>query len=253
MSNRKEETFCGHKKVSFEEKKTFVNKIFSNVSGNYDLMNNVMSFGLHHLWKNKFVSLMNKCLIYKKEALILDLASGSGDIALKFLKQNNDHHVIFSDINKDMLDLAQQKIFDNNLFQSASYLITDAAHLPIEDNSLDLVTISFGMRNVAEMEECLREIYRTLKPYSYFLCMEFSPIEGVIKQNLYNLYARTFIPFVGKHIAHDEAAYQYLVESIETFPRKENFKQMIEEAGLQNVKYYELNFGNVAIHMGQKI
>jgi demethylmenaquinone methyltransferase/2-methoxy-6-polyprenyl-1,4-benzoquinol methylase len=251
-----EKVFCGDKKVSMTEKFSLVNKIFSSVHKNYDLMNNLMSFGLHHLWKEKFVSMMNQCLMFKEKALILDVASGTGDIALKFLSQRNcKHQIIVSDVNEDMLSIARAKLVDNNLFQNAEFIIIDATDVCLKDSSIDLYTISFGIRNVNNLQKALEEAYRVLKSNSYFLCMEFSPVDNsnTIFSKLYNIYSNNMIPLFGKFIAKDEKAYRYLIESIKTFPKKEEFKQLIENVGFKNIRYIELNCGLVTIHLGQKI
>ena len=251
----KEKVFCGNKKVFEEEKILFISKTFSSVHKNYDLMNNIMSFGLHHVWKNKFISLMNQALIFKQNSLILDLASGTGDIAVKFLSQKNDNHsIIISDFNEDMLSLARSKIIDKNLYKKSKFMIIDATNIPLENYSVDLCTISFGIRNVSNLKKALEETYRVLKINSTFLCMEFSPI----KQNqdcfskVYDFYSRKIIPFFGKIIAKDEESYQYLVDSIDTFSTKEDFKKMLEDVGFNEIKYFSMNGGTVAIHIGKK-
>ena len=254
ISREEKKVFCGSEQVSEEEKKSVVNNIFSNVHEKYDLMNNLMSFGMHHLWKRKFIDLMKRCLIYKNDGIILDVASGTGDIAIKFLKQSPQYKVFLSDINPQMLSIAYQKLIDENLFKKTFCVVNDSAKLPFADESFNLYTVSFGIRNFSNIECALKEAYRVLKPYCYFMCMEFSPIEkNGLFSSAYNFYANKIIPKIGEKIAQNKAAYQYLIDSINTFPAKNNFKKMIENAGFKNVQYFELNFGLVCIHIGQKI
>jgi ubiquinone/menaquinone biosynthesis methyltransferase len=250
-----EQVFCGAKKVLIEEKKYFVQNIFSNVCENYNLMNDVMSLGIHHLWKKKFVSLMNQFLIYKKNALILDVASGTGDIAINFLKHNKKHKIILSDINDAMLGKAKDRMIDLNLLEYTDFCIADAANLPFDDNFIDLYTISFGIRNVANLKMALDEAHRVLKPSGYFLCMEFSPNyeEDQCFSKVYNFYLKKIIPLIGEKIAQNREAYQYLVDSINSFPNKETFSDIIRSANFKNVRYISLNFGLVVIHIGQKV
>ncbi len=250
-----EEVFCGSKKVSIEGKKSFVQDVFSGVYENYNIMNDVMSFGIHRLWKEKFVTLMNQFLIYKKNALILDVASGTGDIAINFLKQNKEYKIILSDINEDMLSKAKDRVIDLNLFEYTDFLVSDAANLSIDDSSIDLYTISFGIRNVADLKAALSEAYRVLKSGGYFLCMEFSPTyrENKCFAKFYDLYSEKVIPFFGEKIAKNREAYQYLSDSIKSFPDRDSFSEMIRNANFQNVRTISLNFGLVIIHIGQKI
>ncbi len=252
--NKNDEVFCGSKKVSEDEKTQIVKSIFSDVKHKYDLMNNLMSFGMHHLWKKQFVGLMRKCLLYKENSMILDVASGTGDIAIKFLKKNPNHRAILSDINIDMLSIAYQRLIDENLFKKTFCVANDSCNLSFKDNKFDLYTVSFGIRNFSNIKKALSEAYRVLKPYCYFMCMEFSPIEKKgFFSSAYNFYSNNIIPKIGEKIAGNKDAYQYLIESINTFPTKNDFKKMIIDVGFKNVQFFELNFGLVAIHIGQKI
>ncbi len=252
--NEEKKVFCGSEIVSAQEKKSVVNNIFSNVHEKYDLMNNLMSLGMHHIWKRKFIDLMRRCLIYKNDGMILDVASGTGDIAIKFLKQNPNYKVVLSDINSQMISIAHQKLIDENLFKNTFCVVNDSAKLPFANDIFSLYTVSFGIRNFSNIEGALQEAFRVLKPYCYFMCMEFSPIEkNGLFSSAYNFYANKIIPKIGEKIANNKDAYQYLIDSINTFPNKKNFKQMIENAGFKNVQYFELNLGLVCIHIGQKI
>lgn len=252
--NEEKKVFCGSEEVSEKEKTVFVKSVFSDVSTKYDLMNNLMSLGMHHLWKRDFVDLMRRCLMYRNNGIVLDVASGTGDIAIKFLKKNQNYRVILSDINSEMLSIARQRLIDENLFNRGFCLINSGERLSFEDEKFDLYTVSFGIRNFSNIEMALKEAYRVLKPYCYFMCMEFSPIEKQgIFSSAYKFYADKVIPMIGEKVAHNKDAYQYLVDSINTFPKKDDFKRMIENVGFKNVQYFEMNCGLVAIHIGQKI
>ena len=253
----KEKVFCGAQKVDKQEKESFVNNIFSSVHSKYDLMNDLMSFGMHRCWKSKFIDLMKRALIYKPDAKIIDVGSGSGDIGIKFLKTIDRNlskpHVTLTDINQDMLCIARKRIINENLFKFCDVKIADASELPFEDCQFDLYTISFAIRNVADMPKALNEAFRVLKTNGQFICMEFSPIkQDGIKKQIYNIYTKKIIPIIGAKVTGDKAAYEYLADSIDTFPCKQDFKEMIERAGFENLRTYELNLGSVVIYTGIK-
>jgi demethylmenaquinone methyltransferase/2-methoxy-6-polyprenyl-1,4-benzoquinol methylase len=244
----------GFEKVALEEKTEKVFGVFKSVAKKYDLMNDLMSFGLHHIWKKVFISKIPAI----KSAKLLDLAAGSGDISYGYLKKclnaNYTPEITISDINPEMLEQAKPRFYDENLSKYIHFNIVNAEEIPYPDNHFDYVTISFGIRNVTEIEKALKEIYRVLKPMGRFLCLEFSPIEdkNIIKQ-IYDFYSFKVIPKIGKYVAKDEASYQYLVESIRVFPEADIFKNMLENAGFKKVIYEKLTFGVVAIHSGWKV
>lgn len=244
----------GYQKVSAEEKTSKVYEVFKSVSPKYDIMNDVMSFGLHHLWKKHFISKIP----LKNNAKILDLAAGSGDISRGIIKKyenkNLNLDITISDINENMLEQAKQHFFDKANTTNIDFKIINAEEIDFPDNSLDLATISFGIRNVTNIPKALAEIHRVLKPGGKFMCLEFTPVEdeNIIKK-LYDFYSFKVLPKMGKIIAKDEDSYKYLAESIRVFPEVEEFKNMLEHAGLSKVKYEKLNFGIVAIHSGWKI
>lgn len=257
-----EKVFCGKEKVTENEKQNFVNSVFSSVCNKYDLMNNIMSFGTHHLWKNRFIKIMRQKILFKKNPIILDIASGSGDIMFKFLnkyydlKSNNNFEpkCILSDINEDMLEKAKEKAIDNNLFNICEFKIEDMCNLSIKNESIDLCALSFGIRNCSNINKALEEIYRVLKRYSYFICIEFSKnASNPMIQKIYDLYSENLIPYIGEKITKDRQAYQYLVDSIKTFPSKYEFKFMMESNNFKNIDIIDLNFGLVNIYIGQKI
>ena len=246
------ETNFGFKKVSADRKRSLVDDVFSDVASKYDLMNDLMSFGAHRFWKDEFVS-----NIPNLNSRILDMAGGTGDIAFKIkeraIAQGKNPEIVVSDINKDMLEICQNRAIDKNYLDNFETLVADAEDLPFEDNSFDYYTISFGIRNMLCIERTLEEAYRVLKPGGKFLCLEFSKVQNDIMRPLYDFYSFNLIPIIGSKIADNKEAYRYLAESISLFPDQEDFKRMIQETGFENVEYKNLTFGVAAIHYGYKI
>jgi ubiquinone/menaquinone biosynthesis methyltransferase len=251
MSTQGNETFFGFKKVPFADKAKMVSEVFSSVARNYDIMNDAMSVGIHRIWKKQFVD-----LIPANTERLLDVAGGTGDIAIKYHKQatKSAHkpHITICDINYEMISLARDKAIDRNILTGLCYVQGDAERLPFPDNTFDCYTIAFGIRNVTDITVALRESYRVLKPGGKFLCMEFSKVESVILEKLYDLYSMNIIPRIGEYIAGDRDAYEYLVESIRKFPDQHNFSRMIEQVGYQAVHHTNLTLGVAAIHMAYK-
>lgn len=254
MTNIKDDsgqTNFGFERVSFEQKKTLVNKVFSSVADKYDLMNDLMSFGLHRLWKDEFIKQISNL-----DSAILDVASGTGDIAFKIKERaklyNKHPEITLCDINQEMLRIALNKAIDNNLLEGLNYVSGNAENLPFPDNSFDYYTIGFGIRNVAKIENALKSAFRVLKPGGRFLCLEFSKVSSDRLKSLYNFYSFNIIPKIGQIIAGKHGAYQYLAESINLFPDQESFATMIKEAGFNNVSYQNLTFGVCAIHSAYK-
>ncbi|WP_341756874.1 MULTISPECIES: bifunctional demethylmenaquinone methyltransferase/2-methoxy-6-polyprenyl-1,4-benzoquinol methylase UbiE [unclassified Candidatus Tisiphia] len=241
----------GFSKVSFEQKRNLVRNIFSSVANEYDIMNDLMSLGIHRLWKNEFVR-----QIPNLKSNILDMASGTGDIAFRIIKRAKEQNILaqvtLCDINLDMLTVARNKAIDNNILQGLEYVVADAEKLPFPDNSFDYYTIAFGIRNVSKIDNVLKEAYRVLKPKGKFLCLEFSKMEYECLKQLYQFYSFNIIPKIGKMVANNEPAYQYLVESISLFPDQENFAIMLKDAGFNDVSYKNLNLGIAAIHSGYR-
>jgi demethylmenaquinone methyltransferase/2-methoxy-6-polyprenyl-1,4-benzoquinol methylase len=231
-----------------------VNDVFSSVSAKYDVMNDVMSLGVQRLWKKKFV----EGLDIKNDDKILDLASGTGDIAFAIRKNYPHSHIIVSDVNEDMLNIAKEKALEKGLYQNLEFKIINAEKIPLKNESLDVATISFGIRNVANIPQALQEVHRVLKAGGKFYIMEFSKMleneEGYKKYlgKFYEFYSMNILPKLGKVIAKDEDSYRYLAESIKTFPDAEEFKTMLEEAGFHNVSYEKLIGEGVAIHRAEK-
>lgn len=248
---QEEKTNFGFEKVSFNDKKNLVKDIFSSVADKYDLMNDLMSLGVHRIWKDEFVR-----KIPNLKSNILDVASGTGDIAFRIMKRAKMLGMLPSitlcDINQEMLQVARNRAVDSNLLQGLTYVCADAEKLPFPDNSFDYYTIAFGIRNVPRIEEALKEAYRVLKPMGKFLCLEFSKIEYECLKPFYDFYSFNVIPKIGQAVTDNKAAYQYLAESINLFPQQEIFKNMILDMGFNKVEYKNLTFGVAAIHSGYK-
>lgn len=234
----------GFTKVDENVKEGMVQDVFSSVATNYDLMNDFMSLGLHRLWKKSFINEISP----SSYETLLDVAGGTGDIANLYLRSGGGK-VIVADLNKEMLVEGRKKFPNNNI----EWVHANAEKLPFDDNTFDYYTISFGIRNVTNLNAVLKEAYRVLKPTGKFLCLEFSNVTQPMLAKLYNWYSFKVIPFIGKKIASDRKSYEYLVESICKFPKATQFAHYISNAGFANVEFRKLTFGIVAIHIGYKI
>jgi len=237
-------THFGFKEVDVGQKETLVQEVFTNVASKYDIMNDLMSFGLHKLWKNE----MMKELHPAPGELLLDLAGGTGDIA-KSYRNKGGQKVVVSDLNQEMLNEGKKKLNNPNI----SWIQPNAENLPFEDNSFDYCTISFGIRNITNIQKSLDEIFRILKPGGKFICLEFSNVEAPIIKQIYNIYSFKVIPNMGALVAGNKNAYTYLVESIRNFPKAIHFAEMIKKSGFSMVEFRKLTFGVVAIHQGFKV
>ncbi len=244
-------TDFGFKNVSISDKTDLVKRVFNNVASRYDLMNDLMSGGLHRLWKKQFISHIPR----NPGTKLLDVAGGTGDITLAYMDTTKDlkTKATVYDINEAMLEEGRIKAFDKNNFKNISWECGPAEKLPFKDNSFDVYTVSFGLRNITEKETALAEGYRVLKPGGTLLCLEFSQVDSHTLQKIYDFYSLKVIPLMGKVVANDGDSYKYLVESIRRFPDQETLKGMIETAGFTNVVYKNLNKGIVAIHQGWKV
>lgn len=230
---------------------SFINDVFTAVAGKYDIMNDAMSFGLHRLWKKQFCA-----LVTDPGAKILDVATGSGDIAFALYKRalnlGLSPNIVGVDVNPAMLSLAKVKKLEQNISCGLDFMGADATSLPFEDNSFDYYTISFGIRNIPDISKALEEAHRVLKAGGKFLCMEFSkPYLPGIKQ-AYNFYSDHFIPKMGKLIAGNSDAYQYLVDSIRAFPDRKNFLSMMQASGFKIAHGRNLSFAVASIYQGYK-
>jgi demethylmenaquinone methyltransferase / 2-methoxy-6-polyprenyl-1,4-benzoquinol methylase len=243
-------THFGYEQVPTEEKARRVADVFSSVASEYDLMNDVMSLGVHRLWKRQAVHL---CAI-RKNFHVLDLAGGTGDLGNLIYKQlGDDGRVTLCDINAEMLKEGRNRFIDKGIIKDIDYVQGNAEALPFEDNSFDCITIAFGLRNVTDKDAALRSMYSKLKYGSQLIILEFSKIIIPVFGKIYDEYSFKLIPKFGKAIANDEASYQYLVESIRMHPDQETLSSMMVNAGFEKVQYHNLSGGIVAIHRGYKI
>lgn len=243
----KETTHFGFKNVDKAEKAHLVGEVFHSVAKNYDIMNDVMSMGLHRVWK-KFTLFTTEI---KSGAKVLDIAGGTGDMSLGFKKIVGDRGEVWhTDINVSMLKVGRDRLLDKGVITPEC--LCDAEWLPFLDNYFDCVCVSFGLRNMTNKDAALKEMYRVLKPGGILLVLEFSKVAKPLTK-LYDLYSFKFLPFMGKLIAKDAGSYTYLAESIRMHPDQETLKQMMLDAGFAKVNYHNLTFGVTALHKGYKL
>jgi len=242
-------THFGAREVREDQKAGLVHDVFTNVASKYDVMNDVMSVGIHRLWKEA----MMDWLAPRPGQRLLDVAGGTGDISFRFLKRAKGSEAVVLDMTESMLVEGRKRAEATDLSESLDWVAGDAMALPFESNSFDVYTISFGIRNVTRIPDALSEAYRVLRPGGRLMVLEFSqlPVDGM--QKLYDLYSFNVIPRMGKLIANDYDSYQYLVESIRNFPNQETFADMISTAGFEQVKYRNLSMGIAALHSGWKL
>ncbi len=240
----------GFKKVSKEEKPKLVNKVFDSVAFRYDLMNDLMSAGLHRLWKDSFID----WLAPRKNTHLLDVAGGTGDIAFRFSKKTkNQAKVTIFDRNQKMLNEGKRRLNVGRIAPDLEWVCGDAMKLPFENDVFDYYTISFGIRNVLDLKKCLTEAFRVLKPGGRIMILEFSKVENETLNKIYDAFSFNVVPRLGKLIANDAESYQYLIESIRKFPSQEKLASLVSEAGFRQVKYRNLTQGVVAMHSGWKV
>ncbi len=242
-------THFGNRTVAEEDKAGLVHGVFSNVASKYDVMNDVMSVGIHRLWKDA----MMDWLAPRAGQRLLDVAGGTGDIAFRFLRRAGSARAVVCDMTESMLVEGQKRAEAEHLAAQLDWVVGDAMALPFEDAEFDVYTISFGIRNVTRIEEALREAFRVLKPGGRLMVLEFSQLPNAAMQAAYDAYSFNVIPRMGQMIAGDRDSYQYLVESIRKFPDQETFAGMIREAGFEQVKYRNLSMGIAALHSGWKL
>ena len=234
----------GYSKVTNKEKTKLVQKVFSDVANNYDLMNDVMSFGAHRLWKKSFIDIVNPCEGDK----IIDVGSGSGDLVLEILKRDLNLKIDMIDLNKEMLLEGKKRIKNNNV----KFFQQNAENLNFLNNIYDKYLISFCLRNVTDIDQSFKEAFRILKPGGQYYCLEFSRPNSFILANIYSHYKSNIIPTFGKIFSNNREAYNYLNESIDLFPKQDELKERIESVGFISVKYTNLFDGIVSIHTGYK-
>ena len=245
----KETTHFGYETVAVTDKARRVRGVFDSVAGNYDLMNDIMSAGLHRLWKQFTVE---QAAVRRGQA-VLDLAGGTGDLAKKFAGQvGSDGHVVLADINANMLREGRRRLTDAGVAGNLSIAQVDAEKLPFAPCSFDCITIAFGLRNVTNKKAALGSMFEVLKPGGRALILEFSEPAKTLKP-AYDLYSFKVLPFLGKLVAGDAASYQYLAESIRMHPDQETLKGMMQEAGFERCRYHNLAGGIVALHVGYRI
>jgi demethylmenaquinone methyltransferase/2-methoxy-6-polyprenyl-1,4-benzoquinol methylase len=245
--DRQETTHFGYQEVPVEEKTGLVREVFSSVAGKYDLMNDMMSLGVHRLWKRNFVA--NSGVRLGDQ--VLDLAGGTGDIAALLSRRvGKNGRVVLSDINEAMLEVGRQRLEDRGISGNVTYSLANAENLPFGNGEFDAVTIAFGLRNVTDKDAALREMFRVLRPGGRALILEFSEVEFEPLKKVYDGYSFGILPVLGKLIAGDEDSYRYLAESIRRHPPQEELAELMSKAGFSNVSYRNLSGGIVAIHRG---
>jgi demethylmenaquinone methyltransferase/2-methoxy-6-polyprenyl-1,4-benzoquinol methylase len=242
-------THFGFDEIPESEKAGRVRGIFGSVAGKYDVMNDAMSLGIHRIWKDA----MMDWLAPRAGQRLLDVAGGTGDIAFRFLDRAGQGHATVLDITEPMLIEGRRRAEAEALARSLDWVVGDAMALPFADNSFDVYTISFGIRNVTRPQEALAEAFRVLRPGGRLMVLEFSQIPNEMLQSVYDLYSFHIIPRLGQAIAGDRDSYQYLVESIRRFPDQEAFLEMVRAAGFGNARYRNLSLGIACLHSGWKL
>ena len=241
-------THFGFTDVPEAEKASLVRGVFDNVAPKYDLMNDLMSLGVHRLWKDVLINQLGP----RPGMTLLDVGGGTGDIAFRFLKRGGAH-VTVCDINAEMLKVGRDRALDKGILDGIDWVCGNAEHLPVPDSSLDAFTIAFCIRNVTHIDAALREAKRVLKPGGRFLCLEFSKVALPLLAKAYDIYSFKVLPTLGQAVADDRASYQYLAESIRKFPDQETFAAMIADAGLEQVRFQNLTGGVAALHSAWRI
>ncbi|MFT6325541.1 MAG: demethylmenaquinone methyltransferase/2-methoxy-6-polyprenyl-1,4-benzoquinol methylase [Crocinitomicaceae bacterium] len=242
-------THFGYKTVNKEEKQAKVAEVFHSVAAKYDIMNDLMSFGVHRLWKRFTMEFTG----VRKGDQVLDIAGGTGDLAMKFSDLvGPDGKVILADINDSMLKVGRDRLLDKGYSGNIEVVQANAESLPFADNSFNVITMAFGLRNVTNKDKALQEFNRVLKPGGRLLVLEFSKTKNPLLSKAYDLYSFSALPMMGKLITNDAESYRYLAESIRMHPDQETLKGMFEEAGFANCEYHNLTGGIVALHKGIK-
>ncbi len=246
-------TSFGFRPVDETERQGLVNRVFANVAERYDVMNDLMSGGLHRLWKRDLISELNPPR-GESAFRLLDVAGGTGDISLRYARASGSNATaVLCDISPDMLAVGQRRVAEAGLESRIELVEGNAETLPFPDRSFDAYTIAFGIRNVTHIDRALADAFRVLKIGGRFLCLEFSEVQVPILDRLYDFHSFEVIPRLGQAVAGDAESYRYLVESIRKFPKQERFAEMVRAAGFSRVTYRNLTGGVAAIHSGWKI
>ena len=247
--SEKNTTHFGYKEVDKNAKAGMVADVFHSVASRYDLMNDLMSAGIHRIWKRFTIELSG----VRKGNAVLDIAGGTGDLAAKFSRiVGPEGRVVLADINDSMLQVGRDKLLDTGHQGNIEFVQADAQFLPFPDESFDCITIAFGLRNVTEKYLALRSMLRVLKPGGRLLVLEFSKPQSELLSKAYDTYSFRVLPFMGKLVANDSESYQYLAESIRVHPDQETLKGMMEDAGFNTVEFHNMTGGVVALHKGIK-
>ena len=247
--SEKDTTHFGYREVDKEKKADMVADVFDSVASRYDLMNDLMSGGIHRLWKRFTIELSG----VRRGHSVLDIAGGTGDLAAKFSRLVGDTgQVVLADINYSMLGVGRDKLLNKGLAENLEFVQADAQALPFPDNSFDCITIAFGLRNVTDKDRALGDMLRTLKPGGRLLVLEFSKPRNALLSKAYDAYSFSVLPVLGRLVAGDSDSYRYLAESIRVHPDQATLKGMMEDAGFARVEYHDMTGGVVALHRGVK-
>jgi len=245
----KKTTHFGYEQVAVDEKAARVADVFHSVAGKYDLMNDLMSGGIHRLWKRFTIELSAVRAGHK----VLDIAGGTGDLSYQFARLVGEQgQVVLADINSSMLNVGRDRLLDRGVSGNIQFAQADAQYLPFPDNTFDCITIAFGLRNVTDKDMALRSMLRVLKPGGRLLVLEFSKPQNTLLEKLYDAYSFKVIPLMGKLVINDADSYRYLSESIRMHPDQQTLKAMMDDAGFTNTSYHNMTGGVVALHKGIK-
>jgi demethylmenaquinone methyltransferase/2-methoxy-6-polyprenyl-1,4-benzoquinol methylase len=243
-------TDFGYQRIPVEQKTRRVGQVFDSVAARYDLMNDLMSWGIHRLWKQFAVAIAR----IKRGQRVLDLAGGTGDMSARLARRVGSRgSVILADINGSMLSIGRDRLIDQGIAGTVQYVQANAESLPFPDNTFDVVTIAFGLRNVTHKDQALASMRRVLQPGGRVVILEFSQLVMPLLQRLYDSYSFTVLPWLGKLVVGDAESYRYLLESIRRHPDQETLKSLMESAGFDLIAYYNLSGGIAAVHCGYKL
>jgi len=244
-----DKTHFGYREVSRQEKAGMVGDVFHSVASRYDLMNDLMSGGVHRIWKRFTIELSG----IRRGNRVLDIAGGTGDLAAKFAPMvGSEGEVVLADINSSMLRVGRDRLIDRGVAGNLFYVQADAQYLPFPDDHFDCITIAFGLRNVTDKDLALRSMLRVLKPGGRLLVLEFSKPRNPLLSRAYDAYSFSVLPVMGRLIARDSDSYQYLAESIRMHPDQDTLRTMMEDAGFTRCDYHDMTGGIVAVHRGVK-